>query len=120
MMLMLADMNARVGFWRAWKPLQDSGYPRAFLWLCGCHGVSYDGQMVGVVTCKGHQFRLDDLVISPLDSQDYYIIDRMCKDAFRHLLWGSLDNGDARKSAIAAIMAARGDNERQGDTGRDH
>lgn len=110
MMLMLADMNARAGFWRAWKPLGSGGYPRAYLWGCGCRGLSHDGMMVGVVACPQHEFRLDDLVLSPLGVQDCHVIDRTCKEAFRHLMLDQ-DEGDVRRRAIAAIMAARGNHE---------
>lgn len=89
-------------------PLNKDGYPRAYLWLCGCHGVSYDGKMAGVVTCKQHQFRLDDLALSPLEASDYYVIDRLCREAFRHLMWPTASRYD-RKNAIAAIEAAQGE-----------
>jgi len=112
MILFLHDVNTRIGFWRAWKPLGKAGWPRAYLWSCGCCGLSYDGNLIGLVACQEHVFEIERVVSMPLPQADLYSIQRLCRDAFRHLEMSMVspleDEVQAAQAAIACIEAAKG------------
>ena len=113
MIQFLGDVNARIGFWRAWKPLGDDGWPRAYLWRCGCCGLSHDGHLVGMVSCAKHNNEVELTASIPLPDADAQGIGRMCREAFMHLDSFSsakypMSEAHAQKTAIACLNAAKG------------
>lgn len=109
MILLLEDMNAFFGFWRAWMPVKPGGWPRAYMWNCGCCGVSHEGRVVGVSPCSDHQEKMEKVMVFPLPQEDLYGIKRMCSEAFKHLaLSNPVQEKHAVVTAIACLEASKG------------
>jgi hypothetical protein len=91
MVLILSEVNERIGFWRAWAPMPEA---TAYLWRCGCCGVSDDGYLVAVSVCGKHASR-DMGLMAPMPEVDEAGIRRICSEAFRHL--GPVFSPDRRR-----------------------